>query len=151
MSLHSIFHLPSAPFWREFLNNSDDIWSDDIFFTSNANGCRILVGKHLLILQKNENSNLISWKLWYHYIMHGGHYSYCKEKLKEKWAWTKESCLWVLCGNMNDLEHFSLLEFQKSYWNKKQDISNMQINEFQYADLWISICRLMNFNARSGG
>ena len=32
---------------------------------------------------------------------------------------------------MNDLEHFSLLEYQKSDWDKKQDISNMQINEFQ--------------------
>ena len=37
----------------------------------------------------------------------------------------------LLCGNMNDLEHFSLLEYQKSYWDKKQDISNMQINDFQ--------------------
>ena len=78
-----------------FDKNSDDIWSDVIFFTSNANGGRILVGKYLLILQKN----VISWKLWYHYIMHGGHYSNCKEKWKEKWAWTKESCcvgLWMI-------------------------------------------------------
>ena len=51
-----------------------------------------------------------------------------QRKMKRKMGLNKRK---LLCGTMNDLEHFSLLEYQKSYWDKKQDISNMQINEFQ--------------------
>ena len=52
-----------------------------------------------------------------------------QRKMKRKMGLNKRK---LLCGTMNDLEHFSLLEYQKSYWDKKQDISNMQINEFQF-------------------
>ena len=79
-----------------------------------------------MILQKNENSNAISWKLWYHNAWRS--LLILQRKMKIKMGMNKRKLLW---GNMNDLEHFFLLEYQKSDWDKKQDISNMQINEFQ--------------------
>ena len=120
LSLHSIFHLSSAP-WTILMT---------FYFTSNTNGCRILVGKHLLILQKWED-----WKFKCDFMkalipLHNAWRSLLilHTKRKRKMGLNKRK---LVCGNMNDLEHFSLLEFQKSYWGKKQDISNMQINEFQ--------------------
>ena len=78
--------------------------------------------------EKIENSNAISWKLWYHYIMHGGHYSYCKQKEKEKWAWTKESWsvgIWMI------LNIFLFSNFK---------------NLIEAKNKTFLICRLMNFN-----
>ena len=61
-------------------------------------------------------------------IMHGGHYSYCKEKWKEKWAWTKESCfegLWMI------LNIFAFSNIKNLIGTKNKTFL---------------ICRLMNFN-----
>ena len=94
-------------------------------FFSHIKWLQNLVGKHLLILQKNA----ISWKLCFHHIMHGGHYSYCKEKWKEKWAWTKESCfvgLWMI------LNIFLFSNIKNLIGTKNKTFL---------------ICRLMNFNS----